>query len=251
MRSLKFAPDRERALALSSGFRSNTRCRASRLAHPEPMAAIWIIEDNALFRRGLERALKPVHAPEAFESCEAALAGAVAVPEVILLDVGLPGMSGIEGIAHLKTRAPAASILILTVFEDDDKIFQAICAGASGYLLKSEPMESVLQAIEQALVGGSPMNPRVAARVLTMFAKLAPPKNDYALTDREKAVLECMVAGMPRKQIAEATGLNLHTADYVTRAIYRKLHVNCATAAVSLAVREGLVAQGNGWKPEP
>jgi DNA-binding NarL/FixJ family response regulator len=205
------------------------------------MAAIWIIEDNALFRRGLERALKPGHTPFAFDSCESALAASDPEPEVVLLDVGLPGMNGIEGIAHLKARAPGASILILTVFEDDEKIFQAICAGASGYLLKSEPMETVLQAIQQALAGGSPMNPRIAARVLSMFAKLAPPKNDYALTAREKAVLECMVAGMPRKQIAKATGLNLHTADYVTRAIYRKLHVNCATAAVSLAVRERLV----------
>ena len=126
-------------------------------------------------------------------------------------------------------------------------VLEAETARLAALRRSSEQME----AIEQALVGGSPMNPRVAARVLTMFAKLAPPKNDYALTAREKAVLECMVAGMPRKQIAEATGLNLHTADYVTRAIYRKLHVNCATAAVSLAVREGLVAQGNAWKPEP
>jgi len=212
------------------------------------MPNIWIIEDNAAFRRGTERALsmKPhQHDVRAFANCEDAISALNAdqAPQVILLDVGLPGMDGIEGIAHLKSRAPASSILILTVFEDDDKIFRAICAGASGYLLKSEPMAAVILAIDQAIAGGSPMNPRIATRVLAMFAKLAPAKRDYGLDEREQSVLKCMVAGMPRKQIADATGLNPHTADYVTRSIYRKLHVNCATAAVSKAVAERLVGE--------
>jgi DNA-binding NarL/FixJ family response regulator len=211
-----------------------------------PMARIWIIEDNAAFRRGTERALtmKPhQHQVRAFGNCEDAIAALeeAELPEVILLDVGLPGMDGIEGIAHFKSRAPLISILILTVFEDDEKIFQAICAGASGYLLKSEPIGQIITAIDQAVAGGSPMNPRVAARVLAMFAKLAPTKRDYGLNEREQSILRCMVAGMARKQIADATGLNPHTADYVTRSIYRKLHVNCATAAVSKAVSERLL----------
>lgn len=213
------------------------------------MPRIWIIEDNAAFRRGTQRALatKPhEHEVQAFCSCEEAIASLTPdqAPQVILLDVGLPGMDGIEGIAHLKSQAPAASILILTVFEDDEKIFRAICAGASGYLLKSEPMAQVMTAIDQAMAGGSPMNPRIASRVLAMFAKLAPAKKDYGLDEREQAVLRCMIAGMPRKQIAGATGLNPHTADYITRSIYRKLHVNCATAAVSKAVAERLVEGG-------
>ncbi len=212
------------------------------------MAEIWIIEDNAPFRRATQRALSSAalgHHVEAFESCESALTmlpGAVS-PQVILLDVGLPGMDGIEGIAHLKSKAPLASILVLTVFEDDDKIFRAVCAGASGYLLKAEPMEQVATAIGQAIAGGAPMNPRVAARVLAMFTQLAPAKHDYNLSEREQAVLRCMAEGLPRKQIAESTGMNPHTADYVTRSIYRKLHVNCATAAVSLAVRERLLEE--------
>jgi DNA-binding NarL/FixJ family response regulator len=211
------------------------------------MPHLWIIEDNAAFRRGTERALslKPhQHSVRAFANCEDAISALETdpAPQVILLDVGLPGMDGITGIAHLKSRAPLASILILTVFEDDDKIFRAICAGASGYLLKSEPMAQVITAIDQAIAGGSPMNPRIATRVLAMFTQLAPAKRDYGLTDREQSVLKCMVAGMARKQIADATGLNPHTADYITRSIYRKLHVNCATAAVSKAVSERLVA---------
>jgi DNA-binding NarL/FixJ family response regulator len=173
------------------------------------------------------------------------------LPQVVLLDVGLPGIDGIEGIAHFKSRAPGVSVLILTVFEDDEKIFRAVCAGASGYLLKSEPMDQLLHGVEQALAGGAPMNPRVATRVLAMFARMAPAKRDYHLTARERAVLECMVAGMPRKQIADTTGLNLHTADYVTRSIYRKLHVNCATAAVSIALRERIVEERENPPYEP
>lgn len=212
------------------------------------MACVWIIEDNANFRRGLGRALSHpsvAHDVREFASCEEALAAFAREkpPEVVLLDVGLPGMDGITGIAHLKSRAPAAGILILTVFEDDEKIFRAICNGASGYLLKAQPISTIITAITDVLGGGSPMNPRVAHRVLAMFSQLAPAKKDFGLTERETAVLRCMAAGMPRKSIPAAVNLNPHTVDFVIRAIYRKLHVNCATAAVSVAVRERLVEE--------
>lgn len=209
------------------------------------MPVIWIIEDNAAYRRATERALRAAadaNTLQAFSSCEEALAAppAAPLPEVVLLDVGLPGMDGITGIARLKQLAPEASILVLTVFEDDDKIFRAICAGASGYLLKSEPMPRILAAIAEAQAGGSPMNPRVARRVLAMFTKLAPAKKDYGLTPRETEVLQLMVEGAPKKQIADRLALNPHTVDYTMRCIYRKLHVNCQAAAVSRAVKDGL-----------
>lgn len=210
------------------------------------MALVWIIEDNPAFSRAMSAALglRPhAHATRVFNTCEDALASLDPrqPPDVILLDVGLPRMDGITGLTHLKSRAPGASILVLTVFEDDDKIFRAICAGASGYLLKAQPVSSIIEAVDQAIAGGSPMNPRVANRVLTMFAKLVPAKKDFGLTEREQTVLRCMADGLTRKQIPQATKLNPHTADYVVRCIYKKLHVNCAAAAVSVAVRERLI----------
>ena len=209
------------------------------------MAILWLIEDNAAYRRATERAL--VGTPYAsglrtFVSCEEALVALAAgpSPDVVLLDVGLPGMDGIEGIGRMKHLAPEASLLVLTVFEDDDKIFRAICAGASGYLLKSEPMSRILAGIAEAEAGGSPMNPRVARRVLAMFSKMAPARKDYGLTARETEVLQLMIDGAAKKQIADRLSLNPHTVDYVMRCLYRKLHVNCQAAAVARAVKDGL-----------
>jgi DNA-binding NarL/FixJ family response regulator len=210
------------------------------------MPSVWLIEDNPAFRRAAVRALEAapeICAVRAFTRCEEAISAMEAGerPEVILLDVGLPGIDGIEGIRRIKGIDPEASVVMLTVFEDDEKIFRALCAGACGYLLKSEPMRTVITAIEQAVAGGSPMNPRVARRVVEMFARLAPPKKDYGLSGRESAVLELMVEGLAKKQFADRLQINQHTADYVIRCIYRKLHVNCMSAAVSVALRERLI----------
>ncbi len=219
------------------------------------MTTLWIIEDNVAYRRATVRALaargKQTGAgtfsePQAFGRCEDALERLAAGerPDVVLLDIGLPGIDGIEGIRRMKAIAPDIGILVLTVFEDDDKIFRAICAGASGYLLKSEPLDQVVQAIDQALAGGSPMNPRVAKRVLTMLTRTAPvavESDDPGLSDRERQVLELMVAGLGKKEIASQLEQNLHTVDYITRCIYKKLHVNGVAAAVTRAVRDGII----------
>ncbi len=209
------------------------------------MPSVWLIEDNPTFRRALEFAVlaRPEMNPSrAFERCEDALEllAAGTKPDVVLIDVGLPGIDGIEGARQIKRTHPEVCILVLTVFEDDERIFNAICAGACGYLLKSEPMATVIAAIEQALTGGAPMNPRVARRVLEMFAQ-SNVRKDYGLTDRERHVVELMVQGLPKKAIADELDLKLHHVDYTMRCIYRKLHVNCVAAAVSVAVRDHLV----------
>jgi len=210
---------------------------------------VWLIEDNATFRRAVERVLEQsgdIHCAGAFGRCEDALAALArgSAPSLILLDVGLPGMSGIDGIPLLRQRAPHALILVFTVFADDEKIFRAICAGACGYLLKTAPSEELVQAIREALAGGAPMNARIARRVLDMFARLAPPRGgygDYGLSPREKEILEATVQGRTKKEIAALLDLSFHTVDSHLRHIYQKLEVNTRTGAVAKALREKLV----------
>jgi len=211
------------------------------------MATIWLIEDNVAFRDAMQFALNLYpgrYTWRAFESCEKAISNfeEESKPDVILLDVDLPGgMDGIEGIQHFKKLAPDAVQLVLTVFEDDDKVFRAICSGASGYLLKSETFSEIVAAIDQALDGRAPMSPEIARRVLSMFSRMAPEKKDYGLTEREQAVLELMVQGLSKKIIADRLGISRHTVGNFVRFIYKKLHVHCQTAAVSLALRDGIV----------
>jgi DNA-binding NarL/FixJ family response regulator len=213
---------------------------------PIESVTIWLIEDNATFRGAIMRALDVedgFRCLGGFASCEDALAALAQrlSPRVVLLDVGLPGMSGIEGIAHLRERAPQAVIIVLTVFEDEEKIFRAICAGASGYLLKTAPVEEIARAIRDALAGGAPMNGRIARRVLDMFARFAPTRGDYGLTARETQILEAMVRGKTKKEIAAQLDLSFHTVDTHLRNIYQKLEVNTRTGAVAKALKEKLV----------
>ena len=151
---------------------------------------LWLIEDNAVFRRSVARTLEGLpgfRCTGEFGRCEDALTALRTSPKpgVILLDVGLPGMSGIDGIPKLRALAPEAAVLVLTVFEDEDKIVSAICAGASGYLLKTAPPEELIRAIHEVLAGGAPMNGRIARRVLEMFSKIAPRRNDYNESQRQ------------------------------------------------------------------
>jgi DNA-binding NarL/FixJ family response regulator len=206
---------------------------------------VWLIEDNSAFREALARVIRDSSSLECsrtFSSCEEALQAlhTATPPDVILLDVGLPGMSGIEGIQHIKTAAPATQIIMLTMFDDHDKVFQSICAGASGYLLKTATPGKITDAIQEVLAGGAPMNSRVARSVLDMFAKLAAPHADYGLTGREKMVLELMVRGLIKKEIADELSLSYHTIDTHLRNIYQKLHVHTRTGAVAKALKERL-----------
>jgi DNA-binding NarL/FixJ family response regulator len=207
---------------------------------------VWLIEDNATFRRTVSRALGQCDGFRCtgdFGNAETALLATrqQEAPRVILLDVGLPGMDGLAAIPKLRERLPEAVIIVLTVFEDEDKIFRAICSGAAGYLLKTSSVEEITRSISDALAGGAPMNSRIARRVLDMFARLAPPRGDYGLTAREKEILEAMVQGKIKKEIAGQLNLSFHTVDSHLRNIYQKLEVNTRTGAVAKALKEKLV----------
>ena len=209
---------------------------------------LWLIEDNVSFRRTVQRVIS--HLPNietvrcfgSFEEALAALACSNA-PDIVLLDVGLPGMNGIDGISPLKAAAPEVQILLLTAFEDDDKIFRAVCAGASGYLLKTSTTAEIATAVAEVQRGGSPMTPRVARRVLEMFAKANLPKRDYRLSPREQEILQLLVAGKTVKEAAADLGISFHTADEYIRSVYGKLQVRSRGGAVAKAVRERLVGE--------
>jgi DNA-binding NarL/FixJ family response regulator len=207
---------------------------------------VWIIEDNLAFSRNASAAINVadgLRCTLAFRSCEEALKSLKTAdpPQVVLMDIGLPGMSGIEGIVRLRESAPGAEVVVLTVFEDEDKLFQAICAGASGYLLKGANLDEIADAIRLAHAGGSPMTPRIARRVLGFFKERSARQADYGLTDRERDILQLLVEGLVKKEIASRLGISFHTVDMHLRHIYEKLQVNTATGAVAKAVRERLV----------
>lgn len=206
---------------------------------------VWLIEDNATFRRAMARILETqdgVQCTEGFARSEHALAAIERglKPDLILLDVGLPGLSGLEALPLLRAKIPETKILILTVFEDDDKIFRAICAGASGYLLKTAPPEEISRAIREVMAGGAPMNGRIARRVLEMFSQFGRPSKDYDLSGRETEILRLLIEGRIKKEIAEQLALSVHTVDSHMRKIYTKLEVNTRSEAVAKALKEKL-----------
>ena len=207
---------------------------------------IWIIEDNPFFRDTVCELVERrpgMRCTLAAGSCEEALEALRRghVPRVVLMDLGLPGMSGIDGIARIRAVAPAVPIVVLTVHEDDENVFEALCAGASGYLLKPASGEKILEAVDTALRGGAPMNAFIARNVLRMFTQHARPRGDYGLSDREREILHLLLEERSQKQIAQALGLSPHTVDTHLRNIYAKLHVHSRSGAVAKAIQERLL----------
>jgi DNA-binding NarL/FixJ family response regulator len=215
------------------------------------VSTVWLIEDNTTYRNTVACVIdstEDMRCLQAFSSCEEALRALHEgeSPTVILIDVGLPGMNGIQGIREIKAQAPKTLLVVLTVFDDQEKVFHAICAGASGYLLKASPIAEIAKGIRDVTQGGAPMNGNIARMVLGMFSKLAPSRKvdeqaDYGLTPREQEILQLMVDGLIKKEIADQLSVSFHTVDTHLRNIYTKLQVNTQTGAVVKAVREGLV----------
>lgn len=162
-------------------------------------------------------------------------------PDIILVDIGLPGMSGIQGIARLKQRYPQMLFLVLTVYEDDDRIFDALCAGACGYLLKKTPSDRLVESIHDAIQGGSPISPEVAHRVIQLFQKLQPEKDIERLTPYEMRVLKLLADGNSYSRVAQKLGNSVNTVRFHIRSIYEKLHVHSKSEAVAKALRNRLI----------
>lgn len=207
---------------------------------------VAIIEDQRAIREGLAWLIDstPGYAcVGSFPSMEAALERiSHAVPEVVLMDIGLPGMSGIEGVHELKQRYPALLILMLTVYDDDARIFEALCAGACGYLLKKTPPARLLESIQEVVAGGAPMSPSVARRIVTLFRQFTPPTQaDYQLTPHEARLLKMLVEGHNYKTAAAALGTSINTVSFHMRNVYDKLQVHSKSEAVAKALRERLV----------
>jgi DNA-binding NarL/FixJ family response regulator len=215
---------------------------------PPPRATVWVVEDNALYRDTVRDLLE--HSPRlrcgrSFADAEGALAALEDgrdLPRLVLMDLGLPGQSGVECTRRIRQRHPAIPVVMLTVHQSNDRIFEALCAGASGYLLKSATRDELLRGLENVLAGGAAMDAQIARRVLDMFARLTTPQADYGLSRRELQILHLLVEGHTKQQAAERLSLSPHTIDGHVRNIYAKLHVNSRSGAVAKALREHLLS---------
>jgi len=207
---------------------------------------VAIIEDDRLIREGLASLINATDGytcTNVFRSMEEALARPWNDnPAVALIDLGLPGMSGIEGLAVLREKYPSVALLVLTVYEDDERIFQALCAGACGYLLKKTPPAKLLESLAEVLEGGVPLSPEIARRVLTQFREIRPPQPVQThLTPHELRLLKLLVEGHNYQSAAAELGVTFSTINFHMQNIYGKLQVHSKAEAVSKALRHRLV----------
>jgi DNA-binding NarL/FixJ family response regulator len=212
---------------------------------PKDRIDVSIVEDQREIREGLAALIDGTpgfRCSGRFSTMEEALAGIREAPDVVLFDIGLPGMSGIEGLRRLRRRYPGLAALMLTVYEDDDRIFEAMCAGADGYLLKTTPPARLLESIGEVANGGAPMSPGVARRVIQLFRDIRPPAQaDYQLTPHETRLLRLLVEGHNYKTAAIELSVSVNTIGFHMRRIYEKLQVHSKSEAVSKALRHRLV----------
>jgi DNA-binding NarL/FixJ family response regulator len=207
---------------------------------------VAIIEDRDRTREGIQALIDGTpgyRCTGSFGSMEEALDRIDSdPPAVVLSDIGLPGMSGIEGIRRLKQRYPGVLLVMLTVYDDDKRIFEAICAGACGYLLKSTPPARLLESLREVVGGGAPMSPEVARRVIELFREIRPPAHaDYGLTPHEVRLLTLLVDGHNFKTAAAETRVSPSTVAWHMRRIYEKLQVHSKSEAVAKVLRDRII----------
>jgi len=220
--------------------------RGQAASGPAARLNVVIVEDERDVREGLAVLIHGTagfRCTRSYRTMEDALDGITDdPPDVILTDIGLPGMSGIDGIGLLRKRFPDLPILALTVYDTDDKVFSALCAGASGYLLKNTPPARLLESLQEVSDGGAPMSPEVARRVVRLFREFRPAvEANYHLTRQENELLKLLADGHHKKTAAHAMGISVNTVSFHLKHIYEKLQVHSKTEAVAKALRERLV----------
>jgi DNA-binding NarL/FixJ family response regulator len=222
---------------------------ASGATRPGGPVKVMIVEDQRDVREGLSVLINGTpgfRCTRSYRTMDEALHSMMTAtddwPDVILTDIGLPGMSGIEGIGLLRKQFADLPILALTVYDSDDKVFDALCAGASGYLLKNTPPARLLDSLQEAAGGGAPMSPEVARRVVRLFREFRPAKEaTYHLTPQENELLKLLADGHHKKTAAQEMGISVNTVSFHLKHIYEKLQVHSKTEAVAKALRERLV----------
>ncbi len=213
----------------------------------EPTIRIWILEDHPQFAKQMTRLISAeddldcekvfTHPNELYSEINFG----TPLPDLMLFDLGLPGKDGLQVLREVKERYPQQKIVILTAFDDRERVYRALCNGASGYLLKTAEPDDIIAGIRDVMHGAAPLSGAIASMILDGFAKLGPVEETEPLTNREEEVLSAMVRGLIKKEIADELSISLHTVDMHLRSVYRKLHVRTQTEAVSKAIRKGLV----------
>jgi DNA-binding NarL/FixJ family response regulator len=206
---------------------------------------LYIYEDDEDLREGLSNYLSSTGEIDVvccFANCDT-IANDLKMGqvEVILMDIDMPGTNGIEGVRIAKAVQPAINIIMFTVFDDDKKIFDAICAGADGYLLKQTPPDRIIEALKDVLNGGAPITPSIAKKVLNSFPKKSSENNSELLTVKEREILQHLVKGRSYKQVAEANSISIETVRTHIKRMYNKLHVHSMSQAVAMAIQQKLV----------
>lgn len=217
------------------------------MIEPKGKTRIWILEDHEVFAKQICRLIcseDDLECGEIFSNADQMyekLNSGNEKPDVLLLDVGLPRKDGIQVLTEIHRLLPEIKVIILTAFDDKEKVYRAICNGASGYLLKTADPDEILAGIRDVIHGASTLSSPIAKMILEGFARHGPVSAVEPLTHREEEVLRCLVHGLIKKEIADRLAISQHTVDMHLRSVYRKLHVCTQTEAVSKAIRQGLV----------
>ncbi len=217
------------------------------IAAASTVTNIWILEDHEIFAKQIRRLLSseedlacPHHFTSPAEMFDK-LRFTNERPDLLLLDLGLPRRDGLEVLGDIRKVLPEVKVLILTAYDDREKVYRAICNGASGYLLKTADPDEIIAGIRDVIHGASALSSPIAKMILEGFSRYGPVEEIEPLTSREEDVLRYLVRGLIKKEIADELGISQHTVDMHLRSVYRKLHVRSQTEAVSKALRQGIV----------